>query len=283
MNAASGKAQGGQIALVTGASSGIGRITALKLAKRGAHVFIACRSPERAQAALHEMRAASGNALIEILPLDLGDFNSIRVCAQAFLARDLPLQLLINNAGLAGARGRSASGFEIAFGVNHLGHFLLTQLLLERIKASTPARIINVASNAHYRARAIDWEAVRRPTRTRSGLPEYSVSKLCNVLFSCELARRLAGTGVATYSLHPGVVATEIWRSVPWPLRPLMKLTMISPEQGAATTLFCATSQSVAEESGNYYDKCRIKRPSRMAQDPRLWTELWDRSLAFTS
>ncbi len=268
----------GQVALVTGGNTGIGRVAARELARRGFHVFVACRSAERAGAVLDEVRAASGSSSIELLPLDLGDFDSVRACAQTFLARGLPLHLLINNAGLAGARGFTRSGFELAFGVNHIGHFLLTHLLTERIKSSAPARIVTVASTAHYQARGIDWEAVRKPTSTRTGLPEYSVSKLCNVLFSAQLGHRLAATGVSTYSLHPGVVATDIWRAMPWPLRPLVKLAMISPERGTATTLFCATSPEVANETGRYYDDCRPRQPSTLAQDSALAAELWKRS-----
>jgi NAD(P)-dependent dehydrogenase (short-subunit alcohol dehydrogenase family) len=155
--------------------------------------------------------------------------------------------------------------------------------LTERIKSSAPARIVTVASTAHYQAAGIDWDAVRKPTRTRTGLPEYSVSKLCNVLFSAELGRRLAGTGVTTYSLHPGVVATDIWRRLPWPLRSLIKLAMISPERGAATTLFCGTSPAVANETGRYYDNCRPKQPSLPAQDSALAAELWKRSEGWAS
>jgi retinol dehydrogenase-12 len=268
----------GRIALVTGANTGIGRVTALELAKQGAHVFVACRSAERAQAVLEEIRAQPDAGKAELLPLELGDFASVRQCAKTFLARGLPLHLLINNAGLAGARGHTKEGFELAFGVNHLGHFLLTQLLLERIKASAPARIVTVASKAHYRARGIDWQAVREPTRTATGLQEYGVSKLANVLFSAELGRRLAGSGVTTYSLHPGVVATEVWRAVPWPLGWLMKLALISPEKGARTTLHCATSPGAAAETGLYYDECRPKTPSRVARDAALATALWERS-----
>jgi retinol dehydrogenase-12 len=275
--------QGGQVVLITGGNTGIGRVAARELAGRGFHVFVACRSAERARDVLEEVRAAAGNRVIEPLPLDLGDFESIRTCARTFLARDLPLHLLINNAGLAGARGFTQSGFELAFGVNHMGHFLLTQLLTERIKSSAPGRIVTVASTAHYQARSIDWEAVRKPTLTTTGLPEYGVSKLCNVLFSAELGRRLAGTGVSTYSLHPGVVATDIWRRVPWPLRPLIKLAMTSPERGAATTLFCATSPAVADQTGQYYDNCRPKRPSLLAQDAALASELWKRSEGWLS
>ena len=271
----------GQVALVTGANTGIGRVTARELARRGAHVFIACRSAQRAQPVVDEIRAATGSDTVELLSLDLGDLASVRACAQAFLARDLPLHLLINNAGIAGAKGSSTSGFELAFGVNHVGHFLLTQLLLDCLKHSAPARIVTVSSQAHYRAPGIDWDAVRQPTRSATGLPEYGVSKLANALFSAELGRRLAGGGVSTYALHPGVVASDVWRSVPWPFRSLMKLAMISTEEGAATTLHCATSGEVAQETGLYYEKCRVKQPSRLAQDPALAAELWKRSEAW--
>ena len=268
----------GRVALVTGANTGIGLVTARELATLGAHVFIACRSAQRAQPALDQIRAAVAGAQVEALPLDLGDFDSVRACAQMFLVRGLPLHLLVNNAGLAGARGFTQSGFELAFGVNHMGHFLLTQLLLERIQSSAPARIVTVASRAHYRTPGIDWDAVRQPTRTRLAVAEYGVSKLANVLFSAELGRRLAGSGVTTYSLHPGVVASDVWRAVPWPLRALIKLRMISTEEGAATTLFCAVSPDVATETGRYYDKCRARSPSAVAQDPALASELWRRS-----
>lgn len=271
----------GRVSLITGANTGIGLVTARELARQGDHLFIACRSPARAQAALEQIREVSGNTQIELLALDLGDLASVRRCAQAFLARDLPLHLLINNAGLAAARGLSASGFELAFGVNHIGHFLLTQLLLERIKASAPARIVTVASRAHFRATGLDWDALRQPTRTRTGIDEYANSKLANVLFSAELARRLDGSGISTYALHPGVVASDIWRGVPWPIRPLMKLRMISTEQGALTTLHCATAAQLAHDTGMYYDKCQPRTPSPMGRDLALAGELWRRSEAW--
>jgi retinol dehydrogenase-12 len=268
----------GRIALVTGANTGIGLVTARELARCGAHLFIACRHSERSHAALEQIRSASANTQVELLPLDLGDLDSVRHCAQQFLARGLPLHLLVNNAGLAATRGLTRSGFELAFGVNHIGHFLLTQLLLERIKASAPARIVTVASRAHYRATGLDWEALRKSTRTRTGIDEYRNSKLANVLFSAELARRLVGSRVTTYALHPGVVASDVWRSIPWPIRPLMKLRMISTEQGAITTLHCATADQVANDSGLYYDKCRVRTPSAMARDDALAADLWQRS-----
>ena len=273
----------GRVALITGANTGIGRVTARELAARGAHVFIACRSIEKGQAAVDDIRKATGNSQVEILALDLGDFASIRQCAQTFLARDLPLHLLINNAGLAGAKGLTKSGFELAFGTNHLGPFLLTQLLLDRIKQSAPARIVTVASRAHTRVSGINFDAVQKPTIGKAGLPEYGVSKLANVLFSAELGRRLAGTGVATYSLHPGVVASDVWRELPQPFRALAKLFMISVEEGAATTIYCATSPDVAEQSGLYYDKCSVKNPSSVGQDRALAAELWKRSEAWVA
>ena len=202
----------------------------------------------------------------------------MRRCAQTFLARGLPLHLLVNNAGLAGSGGMTASGFELAFGVNHMGHFLLAQLLLERIQASAPARIVTVASRAHYRASGLDWAALRQATRSRTAINEYSNSKLANVLFSAELGRRLAGTGVSTYALHPGVVASDVWRAIPWPIRPLLKLGMISTEEGARTTMFCATAPEPAQQTGLYYDQCKPRTPSAMGQDQALAAELWKRS-----
>lgn len=281
MSALENKTLSGKVALVTGANTGIGLVTARELARQGAHVFIACRSAERAQPAAAQIVAAVPDAKVELLALDLADLDSVRSCAQAFLARDLPLHLLINNAGLAGARGFTKSGFELAFGVNHIGPFLFTKLLQQRIVQSAPARIVTVASRAHTRVGGIDWEAVRKPTKTLTAIPEYGVSKLANVLFSRELSRKLAGTGVNTYALHPGVVATDVWRSVPWPFRSLIKIGMITTEEGALTTLHCATSAEAANETGLYYDKCRARPPSKVGADDALAAELWKRSEAW--
>jgi retinol dehydrogenase-12 len=269
----------GKVVLITGANTGIGRVTARELALQGAHVFLACRSREKTEAVLQEIASLSqGQAKAEYLPLDLGDLASVRRCAETFLARDLPLHLLINNAGLAGQRGMTASGFELAFGTCHVGHFLLTQLLLERLKASAPARIVVVASTAHRHAKKFDFDALTRTTRTLTAFPEYSVAKLANILFASELSRRLEGTGVTTYALHPGVVASDVWRSVPWPFDKLMKRFMITTEQGAATSLYCATEPSLANESGLYYDDCKRKTPTSLAQDKALAQRLWEAS-----
>jgi NAD(P)-dependent dehydrogenase (short-subunit alcohol dehydrogenase family) len=261
--------------LITGANTGIGRATATSLAARGARVFLAGRSEANTRPVIDEIEAQTGNDRLEFLVLDLGNLDSVQACAEAFLARGEPLHVLINNAGMAGRRGTTDSGFELAFGVNYVGPYLFTSLLLPRLKESAPARVVNVASEAHYRVDGIDFKAVRQPTKTRTGFHEYSVSKLANVLHAQELARRLDGNGVTTYSLHPGVIASDIWRSVPWPIRPLMKLRMHSTEDGARTSLYCATSPDVAHESGGYYEDAQRKEPGPAAT-PQLAADLWE-------
>ena len=268
--------------VVTGANTGIGLATASALAGQGWRVWVACRSEGKGAAAVAGIRAATGNDAVFLLMLDLADLSSVRACADAFLGRGEALHVLINNAGVGGARGLTRQGFELMFGVNHLGHFLLTQLLLERLVSSAPARVVTVSSDAHYNARGIDWDALRRPARGITGLGEYAVSKLCNVLFSQELARRTEGTGVHSYALHPGVVASDIWRRVPWPVRPLVTRRMLSVDQGAQTSLYCATSPSVASESGLFYDKCALREASEVAT-PELGRALWERSEAWTT
>jgi NAD(P)-dependent dehydrogenase (short-subunit alcohol dehydrogenase family) len=266
--------------LITGANTGIGRETALALADRGARVFVAGRSEAKTLPVIDQIVAQTGNSALEFLSLDLGDLASVRACAEDFLQTGEPLHGLINNAGLAGQRGLTESGFELAFGTNYVGPFLLTGLLLDRLRDSAPARIVNLSSIGHYRAAGIDYEAIRQPTKSFTGLPEYSVSKLGNVLHAQELARRLEGDRVTTYSLHPGAIASDVWRRVPWPVRPLIKRRMRSPAEGARTSLYCATSPEVANESGRYYDDCRRKEPSAVAT-PQLAAELWDRSMAW--
>jgi len=267
----------GRTFLVTGANTGIGRATAEGLARRGGRVYVASRSVEKGQAAVAGLRASTGNDAVEYLPLDLADLDSVRACAASFLARGEPLHVLVNNAGVVRTRGLTSQGFELMFGVNHLGHFALTSALLGCLEASAPARVVTVSSDSHYAARGIDWEALRRPERGLTGLHGYAVSKLCNVLFSAELGRRVAGTGVTTYALHPGMVASDIWRRVPWPVRPLIQRRMLTVEQGAETSLYCAASPSVASESGLFYDKCAQREPSAVAT-PELAAELWKRS-----
>jgi retinol dehydrogenase 12 len=279
-----GEADGakGRTFLVTGANTGIGRATAAGLARQGGRVYVASRSREKGEEAVAGLRASTGSDSIWYLPLDLADLDSVRACASAFLARGEPLHGLVNNAGVVRARGLTKQGFELMFGVNHLGHFALTNALLGCLTGSAPARVVTVSSDSHYSARGIDFEALRRPDRGITGLHGYAVSKLCNVLFSQELARRTADTGVTTYALHPGVVASDIWRRVPWPVRPLMTRRMLTVDEGAATSLYCATSPDVAHDSGKFYDTCAERAPSRVAT-PELAAELWKRSEEWTA
>jgi NAD(P)-dependent dehydrogenase (short-subunit alcohol dehydrogenase family) len=273
----------GKVAIVTGSNTGIGRVTAETLARKGAHVFLANRSAEKTQQVVDAIVAAGGKA--EFLALDLADLDKVRASAEAFLARQLPLHLLINNAGLAGARGHTKQGFEITFGTNHLGPYLFTRLLLpamERAAEETgEARIVNVASKSHYQAKTIDFDHARGETSV-TGLPEYAQSKLANVLFAKELARRVRKE-IRTYSLHPGVVASDVWREVPWGVRHLMKLFMITNEQGAETTLHCALSDEAKNETGLYYDKSKPRKPNKAAEDEALARDLWTRSADWTA
>jgi retinol dehydrogenase-12 len=218
---------------------------------------------------------------VSFLPLDLADLASVRACADEFLAIGQPLHVLINNAGVAGRGGLTSDGFELLFGVNHLGHFALTTALLDCLVASAPARVVTVSSNAHFQARGIDFTALRRRTRGVTGLPAYAVAKLGNVLFSQELARRLDGQGVTTYALHPGVVASDIWRQVPWPVRPIVTRRMLTPEQGAQTSLYCATSAAAGAQSGRYYENGQERQASDVATED-LGKILWERSEAWT-
>jgi NAD(P)-dependent dehydrogenase (short-subunit alcohol dehydrogenase family) len=269
--------------IVTGANTGIGKITARELARQGAHVILACRSKDKTEPVIDEIKRETGNDAVEYIHLDLGDLASVRTCADELLARGTPIHGLVNNAGLGGQRGSTKDGFEIQFGTNHLGHYLFTRLLLDRIKQTAGARIVNVASASHYQAKGIDFEAVRKPTKSISGMHEYEVSKLSNVLFTKELARRLEGSGVTTYAVHPGVVATDVWRRMPQPVRWVVKKFMLTPEQGAQSSIRCATAPELASETGRYYNHDgREKRPNRLADDVVLAEQLWTKSAEWT-
>ena len=268
----------GQVALITGGNVGIGRITAIDLAKKGFKVIIAGRSLDRTQPVLDHINSLAVDEQAIFLPLDLGSFSSVRECVWLFNQLNLPLHLLINNAGVAGLKGLTRDGFEMTFGINHLGHFLLTQLLLEKLQSSGHSRVITVSSRAHKRAAEIDWDALRQPTNSWTGIREYAVSKLANLLFSAELAKRVQGTSVSTYSLHPGVVDTEIWRAAPDWARPLLRLRgFLTPEEGARTTLHCAM-HAPKQESGLYYADSKLMQPAGLGQDLELAAELWERS-----
>jgi retinol dehydrogenase 12 len=270
----------GRTFLVTGGNTGIGLATARALAARGGRVHIACRSVDRGRAAVAAITAATGSDQVSLLPLDLADLASGRACAEAFLDLGEPLHVLINNAGVGGTRGLTADGFELAFGTNHLGHFALTRALADHLAACAPARVVTVASDAHYQAPGVNFGSLRQPTRSFTGLPEYAVSKLCNVLFSQELARRMDGRGVTSYALHPGVVASDIYRRLPQPFRSVIKVFMISPEQGARTPVYCATDPGLAGVSGRYYDDCAEREPNRVVT-AELAGRLWEQSEAW--
>lgn len=279
----------GKTYIITGANSGIGLVAARQLAGRGARVIMANRSAEKTKPVIDEIKRETGNDAVELVKLDLSDLGSVRACAEELLARTTAIDGLINNAGFAsglrGAKGQTKDGFELTFGTNHLGHYLLTRLLLDRIKQTRGARIVNVASVSHYRAKGIDWDAVRRPTRSVTGLPEYAVSKLANVLFTIELAKQLEGSGVTAYAVHPGTVATDVWRGQPKPLQWLLKkaLRMLTPEQGALSMVRCATAPELAGESGRYYNEHgQERRPNKVARDGRLAHELWVKSAEWT-
>ncbi|MDH3262120.1 MAG: SDR family oxidoreductase [Acidimicrobiia bacterium] len=270
----------GKTSIVTGSNTGLGRVTAVELARRGSHVILASRSEERTTPIVEEIGRQVGHDRVEFLALDLSSLASVKSAADTFLADGRPLHLLVNNAGLAGRRGMTADGFELTFGVNYLGHYLLTRLLMNRMVASAPARIVHVASSVHHRARHIDWERLRKP-RLVPGRSEYAVSKLANILFNRELARRLTGTGVTTYAAHPGLAATDIYRVVPPPIRRLVTRSMPTPENAARTQVWCATAPELWEESGRYYADRRQKDPSPAALDTGLAAELWTRSEAW--
>ncbi len=265
--------------LVTGSNSGIGKALVEALAAKGARLVLACRSEERTLPVLEALRARHPGVDATFLQLDLADLSSVRNAAASFLATSHPLDILVNNAGIAGTRALSKDGYDLTYATNHIGPFLLTNLLLSRLRESAEGRIVNVASGAHRQADHIDWSVLERhDTPKRSGFADYCVTKLMNVLHVKELARRLAGSTVTTYALHPGAVASNIWRAIPQPLQGFLKLFMLSNEQGAVTPLYCATAPELRGVSGRYYAHSKEVTPSELAQDPALAAELWDRT-----
>lgn len=271
----------GKLAVVTGSNTGIGKITARELARAGAEVILACRSEEKATRAMDGIREAVPEAKLSFHALDLGSVAKTRASAEALKAAGRSIDILVNNAGLAGAKGMTDDGFEITFGVNHIGPFVFTMSLLDCL--TDGGRVVVVASKAHARIDTFDIDAVRQPAASRTSFTEYCGSKLCNVLFARRLATQLAARGITVYSLHPGVVASDIWRKVPWPLRPLIAMFMLTVEEGARTSLHCATSPEAQGQTGLYWDKCSPKTPSDMALDDALMNDVWDKSVAWTS
>ncbi len=271
----------GKTCVVTGANTGIGRATAEGLARAGGRVVLACRSAAKTEPVIEDLKRMSGNELVEHLPLDLSDLGSVREAVAVLAGRADPVDVIIANAGVAGQRGQTVQGFELAFGINHLGHFLFVTELMDLLREASPSRVVVVASESHYSAKGLSEQDLCRPTRTITGLREYERSKLANVLFAQELARRVSPDEVTTYALHPGVIASDIWRRVPWPVRPIMTRRMKTVAEGARTSLWCATDPGVAGTSGGYYSDCEPKEPSAVAT-PELGRWLWERSEDWT-
>lgn len=274
----------GKTVLITGANTGIGKETALDMAQRGARVILACRDMTRARIAADEIRQRSGNGNVVVKKLDLASLQSVRDLAKDIRENEARLDILINNAGIMMCpKWKTEDGFEMQFGVNHLGHFLLTNCLLDLLKKSTPSRIVIVSSLAHEKGR-IHFDDINLDKRYGREV-SYRQSKLANVLFCRELAERLQGTGVTVYSLHPGVIRTELGRHlIPtlalWKRIIAMPFLMLikSPWEGAQTTIYCAVDESLADKSGLYYSDCAPKRPAPQAMDAAAAKKLWDLS-----
>jgi dehydrogenase/reductase SDR family protein 13 len=274
----------GRTFFVTGANSGIGRALVEAIAARGCTVVLATRSEERTRPVLNELRSRYPAARVQWVHIDVSDLTSVRRAAAAFLAVRQPLDVLVNNAGIAGTRRLSKDGFDLTYATNHIGPFLLTNLLLPKLRESPQGRVVNVASGAHMMVKDIDWSVLQRRTAPkRSGVKDYAVTKLMNVLHAKELARRLSGTRVTTYAVHPGAVASNIWRALPRPVQWVGKLFMLSNEEGARTPFYCATAPELAGSSGRYYDRCREARASPLAENAALAKELWTRTEALVT
>ncbi|XP_058019926.1 dehydrogenase/reductase SDR family member 13 isoform X1 [Ahaetulla prasina] len=268
----------GKTVLITGGNAGIGKATAVDLARRGARVILACRDKARGESAVYDIRRESGNSEVILMILDLGSLNSVRAFAQTFLESEPRLDILINNAGVFQA-GQTADGFDLAFQVNHLGHFLLTHLLLDRLKRCAPSRVIILSSSAHKYGK-IDFRTIHKPVEGLwKALHSYGSSKLANILHARELANRLEGTNITCYAVHPGFVRTEINRFVPqwifWSLW-FMRLFVRDSDAGAQTTIYCATEEGIERLSGQYFVDCRPKVPWPQARDDQMAKKLWE-------
>ncbi len=264
--------------LISGANSGIGLVTAREIAKMGAQVVMLCRSAERGKAALAEVIKESGNNDVHLLLCDLSSQVDIRRAAADFKATYGRLDVLVNNAGaIFTKRQESIDGLEMTFAVNHIGYYLLTTELLDLIKASAPARIVNVSSGAHEVGK-FNFDDYNREKKF-AAFPAYGESKMANILFTNELARRLEGSDVTVNALHPGFVATNFAKNTGWLGKIAMTLFApimgISPEKGAETTIYLATSPEVAGVTGTYFYKKKPKKTHVFAQDVAAQQRLW--------
>ncbi len=275
----------GKICMVTGANSGIGKETALGLAKMGATVVMVCRNRAKGEAAQSAIKQQSGNESVDLLLANFASLQSVRQLAISFTQQYSRLDVLVNNAGsFFGRRMVSVDGYEMTFAVNHLASFLLTNLLLDILKASAPARIVNVSSDAQM-AGILNFDDLQMSKRYRM-FGAYAQSKLANTLFTYALARRLEGTGVTVNCLHPGVVATNIWsQALPGFLRPLAGVSRffgITAAEGARTSLYLATSPAVEGVTGQYFASSQAKSSAKISYDPAIQERLWQVSAQLT-
>jgi len=275
----------GKTVVITGGNAGIGKEAAVGLATLGARVIITSRNEQRGRAAWKEIVERSGNSDVEVMALDLASFRSIRTFAAEVIDSVDHLDVLVDNAGLI-LRNRTLTedGFEATFGINHLGHFLLTDLLLDRLKASAPSRVVVVASSAHESAKqGLDFDDLQSE-RSYRWAKVYGKSKLANIYFARVLAHRLEGTGVTSNSLHPGFVRSEFGRGgdlgalYGFGMKYLAAPFAISPAKGALTTIYLASSPEVEGATAGYYDKCKPATPTQVAQDDDAARRLWDAS-----
>lgn len=273
------------IALITGGNAGMGKATATELARLGKFVVILCRDKEKGERALEEIKEESGSNEVDMMLCDLGSQLSIRRFVSEFKKKYKTLNILINNAGvIVPSRQETSDGYELQFGVNHLGHFLLTNLLLDTIIKSAPARIINVSSGAH-KAGKIHFEDIHLK-KNYNLIKAYAQSKLANVLFTYELAERLKNTGVTVNTLHPGAVATQMGISretgfgtlITSILKPIFR----SPLEGAATAIYLAVSEEVQHTTGKYFCNKKPIKSSKRSYDKALAKKLWDYSTSAT-
>lgn len=273
----------GKVVIITGCNTGIGKAAALELAKRGGKIYFACRSEEKTMEAINEIKNATNNEELHFLKLDLGSLHSVREFSKKFHELENRLDILVNNAGVLTPLQRTSDGYEMNFGVNHLGHFLLTNLLLDLLKASAPSRIIVVASSL-YKIGRIKKDDINSEKSFDGTWKSYANSKLCNILFTRELSKRLQGTGVTCNALCPGPVNTDAGRYLnsftKFFLDPIMKYLYNSPEIGCQAIIMLAVEPSLSQETGGYYEQLQKNEPSLGREDNELW--LWEKSVELT-
>lgn len=278
----------GKTVIITGGNTGIGYETAKDLVQRGAKVYIACRNEEKGNAARSKIieETKVDDKLLLTKKLDLASLQSVTMFSENIKESEEKIDILINNAGvMACPKSETADGFDMQFGTNHLGHFLLTNLLLDKIKAASPSRIINVSSGAHQGAKGLDFDDLNN-NKSYSPWNAYCKSKLANILFTRELSKKLEGTGVTANSLHPGVVRTELWRhmfdkksfwrrAAETLLTPIISLSFKTPLHGAQTSIYCAVAPELQGVTGKYYSDCAVKGETNYAKNDEDASKLW--------